>query len=158
MSTRPPRIGGAAYGSHDPCPVQTRPGTRVMPNPVLRALGWQARVVAALIDAFETCDTIKEAAEHRLVKTAFVVETREPDGWNFSKSERLMRQRGWKTTQAIYESADIKPNHWPVLDLHTRGYGNREIANHVGLPLKTVWQWLDRDLDRLRRLDLGDLN
>lgn len=126
-------------------------------SPQLRALGPDIRVLAVFVDAIAAFGGYCEQVQAR-IDTAWLIEAESGEGWTSTPAERLMQRRGWKSTKDIYESADIKPNHWPVLELHTRGYDTREIANHTGLPLKTVWQWLDRDLIRLRNLDLGELD
>lgn len=117
-------------------------------SPQLRALGPEIRILAAFIDAW---------ADHNwaIWETALLTESKS-EGWNFSKTERLLQRRGWRSVEDIYEAAGIQPNHWIVLDLDTRGYEERDICRHTGHDRKTVYQWLERDRAKLRRLDFGD--
>lgn len=139
-----------------------------MISPQLRALGPEARILSALIDAFIAgCIYVDEAWDHRLVKTAIIVESGKSEGWNEDRATRVMASRGWKGAEGIYDAAGIPDKHRRVIDLalwqagspdkNRKGYFTlQQIADMTGHPLRTVKLWIHDDLPKLARLDWED--
>ena len=123
-------------------------------SPQLRALGSEARILAALIDAFIAgCVYVDEAWEHRLVKTQILVESGTREGFNEDQAARTLKQWGVVDQYGVYLLAGLTKRQTEVAFMYyDRQLEPSEISKYLRIDAHTVRVHLQAVDERLRRL------
>jgi hypothetical protein len=113
-------------------------------RPAQEVTAREMRILGALIDAMVADWEWQEWRVLGHVETAIARErpalTRE--GWNQTKTERVLIAYGWKNVADIYDAAGIPEDHRLVLSMDAEGHEDKAISKVLDIPLRTVQLWL----------------